>query len=97
MIDYSLYAITDRSWLKPGEKLADAVEKAILGGATIVQLREKKLDKEDFLKEAKILRSILMSNLLKNGPLLIFLLMKYLRNISKKRQKQQRQIHGDLF
>ena len=43
MIDYSLYAITDRSWLKPGEKLADAVEKAILGGATIVQLREKKL------------------------------------------------------
>ena len=52
MIDYSLYAITDRSWLKPGEKLADAVEKAILGGATIVQLREKKLDKEDFLKEA---------------------------------------------
>ena len=43
MIDYSVYAITDRSWLKPGEKLAEAVEKAILGGATIVQLREKKL------------------------------------------------------
>ena len=44
MISYKLYAITDRSWLEEGEELKDAVEQAILGGATIVQLREKSLE-----------------------------------------------------
>ena len=43
----SLYAITDRSWLKAGENLEDAVREAILGGASIVQLREKQLDGTD--------------------------------------------------
>ena len=46
-----LYAITDRSWLN-GETLADEVEKALRGGATIVQLREKDLDHDALLKEA---------------------------------------------
>lgn len=46
-----LYAITDRSWLN-GETLADEVEKALRGGATIVQLREKGLDHDTLLKEA---------------------------------------------
>ena len=50
MISYKLYAITDRTWLKEGEELKDAVEQAILGGATIVQLREKSL-KYNELKE----------------------------------------------
>ena len=36
-----LYAVTDRTWLKPGQTLADAVEDAIKGGATFIQLREK--------------------------------------------------------
>ena len=36
-----LYAVTDGQWLKAGETLADAVEAAIKGGATLVQLREK--------------------------------------------------------
>lgn len=35
-----LYAITDSAWLN-GASLAEQVESAILGGATIVQLREK--------------------------------------------------------
>lgn len=38
-----LYIVTDRRWLKAGEKLADAVEKALQGGATFVQLREKEI------------------------------------------------------
>ena len=37
-----LYAITDRSWLK-GETLYEQVEKALKGGVTLVQLREKEL------------------------------------------------------
>ena len=43
MPNYTLYAITDRQWLTPGEPLSEAVEKAIQGGATIIQLREKTL------------------------------------------------------
>lgn len=46
-----LYAITDRHWLN-GASLYDQVEQTILGGATFIQVREKELDKEDFLNEA---------------------------------------------
>ena len=46
-----LYAVTDRTWLN-GETLYEQVEKAIKGGVTFVQLREKNLDEESFLKEA---------------------------------------------
>lgn len=46
-----LYAVTDRLWLN-GETLHEQVEKAIKGGVTFIQLREKKLDEESFLNEA---------------------------------------------
>lgn len=46
-----LYAVTDRSWLK-GQTLAQQVEQALLGGATMVQLREKQLDLPHFRREA---------------------------------------------
>lgn len=47
-----LYAVTDRRWLKPGESLTDVVTRAIDGGATTVQLREKNLGKQAFFDEA---------------------------------------------
>ena len=56
--DLLLYAITDRTWLKPEETMAEAVEKAILGGATIIQLREKKLIGNDLEKEAIEVRDV---------------------------------------
>ena len=37
-----LYAVTDRTWLG-NETLYEQVEKALEGGATLVQLREKEL------------------------------------------------------
>lgn len=46
-----LYAVTDRAWLN-GETLYEQVQKAIRGGVTFVQLREKELNKESFLNEA---------------------------------------------
>ena len=46
-----LYAVTDRAWLG-NETLYEQVEKALKGGVTFVQLREKKLDEESFLQEA---------------------------------------------
>ena len=52
-----LYAITDRSYLK-GISLEEAVEEAIRGGATIVQLREKELDEESLRKEAVSLKEV---------------------------------------
>ena len=46
-----LYAVTDRAWVGK-QSLYEQVESALKGGATCVQLREKKLDEETFLKEA---------------------------------------------
>ena len=46
-----LYAVTDRSWLR-GQTLLEQVEQALSGGVTLVQLREKELDGEAFLREA---------------------------------------------
>lgn len=46
-----LYAVTDRQWLK-NKSLAEAVEEAIKGGVTFVQLREKNTDYEDMKKIA---------------------------------------------
>lgn len=47
-----LYAVTDRSWLR-GSTLYEQVEKALRGGATFIQLREKSLDTESFIEEAR--------------------------------------------
>lgn len=49
--DLLLYAVTDRAWLN-GEMLSSQVEKALKGGATFVQLREKELNEASFLEEA---------------------------------------------
>lgn len=47
-----LYAVTDRAWT--GKRtLYEQVEAALKGGVTCVQLREKELDEEAFLREAK--------------------------------------------
>ncbi|MBQ2082228.1 MAG: thiamine phosphate synthase [Lachnospiraceae bacterium] len=49
--DLLLYAVTDRHWLS-GRSLTEVVKNSLDGGVTFVQLREKELDKETFLKEA---------------------------------------------
>ena len=46
-----LYAVTDRAWTGK-QTLYEQVEAALKGGVTCVQLREKGLDEESFLKEA---------------------------------------------
>ena len=48
-IDYSLYLVTDRSFLK-GRKLSDVVEDSIKGGVTVVQVREKDLSTREFYR-----------------------------------------------
>lgn len=55
--DLLLYAVTDRSWLN-GETLYSQVEKTLEGGTTFVQLREKGLDEEHFLEEAKEIKEL---------------------------------------
>lgn len=53
----TLYAVTDRSWL--GERtLAQVVEEVLRGGATFLQLREKELDREAILAEAREIQAI---------------------------------------
>lgn len=55
--DLLLYAVTDRHWLN-GRSLIDVVEESLKGGVTFLQLREKELDDESFLKEAKELKAL---------------------------------------
>ena len=52
-----LYAVTDRSWLGE-ETLYSQVEKALKGGATMIQLREKDLSEEAFLDEARSIKEL---------------------------------------
>lgn len=49
--DLLLYAVTDRRWLR-GDTLSDQVEKALRGGVTFVQYREKNLSGEPYIQEA---------------------------------------------
>lgn len=55
--DLLLYAVTDRSWLGT-ETLYEQVEKALKGGSTFIQLREKNLDQAHFLEEAKEIKAL---------------------------------------
>lgn len=50
-IDYSLYLITNRSFLK-GRSLKTVVEESILGGTTIIQVREKNISTREFYRVA---------------------------------------------
>ncbi|WP_173472595.1 thiamine phosphate synthase [Eubacterium ruminantium] len=53
-----LYAVTDRYWLKEGETLYEKTEEAIRGGATFVQLREKKAGKDEIISLGKGLKEL---------------------------------------
>lgn len=50
-IDYSLYLVTDRSFLD-GKSIEEAVEEAIKGGVTLVQVREKDASSREFYEVA---------------------------------------------
>ena len=54
----ALYAVTDRSWLREGETLADVCRNVLEHGATFLQLREKELDAESIQKEASELKEL---------------------------------------
>lgn len=55
--DLLLYAVTDSRWLN-GATLSSCVEMALKGGATFIQLREKKLDHDSFFNEAKEIKAL---------------------------------------
>lgn len=48
-----LYAVTDRAWAEDEAALLRQIEAAVRGGAGVVQLREKHLEHDAFLEEAK--------------------------------------------
>lgn len=52
-----LYGVTDRSWLG-NETLYQQVEKALRGGTTLIQLREKNLKQERFVEEAREIKEL---------------------------------------
>lgn len=65
--DYRLYLVTDRNCLQQ-QTLEQAVEQAILGGVTLVQLREKAIANKDFYERALRIKAICHHY---NVPLLI--------------------------
>lgn len=52
-----VYAVTDRSWTGK-YTLLEQVEQALKGGATCIQFRDKTLDEEAFLEEAKKMKAL---------------------------------------
>ena len=66
-IDYSLYLVTDRS-LARGRPTIDIVTAAVLGGATMVQLREKDCPTLEFIEQALSIKDFLRT---RNIPLII--------------------------
>lgn len=54
----NLYAVTDRSWLNPGETLASVTEELLKAGVSCVQLREKHMSDEEILQEASVLKDL---------------------------------------
>ncbi|KAG1451076.1 hypothetical protein G6F56_008177 [Rhizopus delemar] len=50
--DYSLYLVTDRSLVPEGKTFLGQIERALEGGVTLVQLREKDTDTGPFVKLA---------------------------------------------
>lgn len=52
-----LYGVTDRTWVGK-QTFYEQVEAAFRGGATCIQLREKELDEEEFMTEAKELKEL---------------------------------------
>lgn len=56
-IDYSIYLVTDRD-LMSTKTLEEAVEQAIIGGCTLVQLREKDCSSFDFYNTAVKVKEI---------------------------------------
>ncbi|MCQ4087855.1 thiamine phosphate synthase [Saccharibacillus sp. JS10] len=57
MKDFRLYAITGENF-HPGRSLEEVMEQAILGGADIVQFRDKSSGKHELLQKAKSLRQL---------------------------------------
>lgn len=55
--DYSLYLVTDRM-LMSTKTLGEAVEQAVIGGCTMVQLREKEISSLDFYVLASEMKKI---------------------------------------
>jgi thiamine-phosphate pyrophosphorylase len=49
----TLYAVSDRNWLKEGETLASVTETLLAAGVTCVQLREKNRSDEEILRQAQ--------------------------------------------
>lgn len=56
-VDYTLYLVTDRGLMSTGT-LEEAVEKAVCGGCTIVQLREKTASSLEFYENALKVKAI---------------------------------------
>ncbi|MDR2943490.1 MAG: thiamine phosphate synthase [Methanosarcinales archaeon] len=72
-IDYSLYLVTDRTFCPPG-KFLHQIEQAVLGGVSIVQLREKDASSLEFYNRAAEVSDLLKTMRSTSGLKIPFLI-----------------------
>ncbi|XP_006457334.1 hypothetical protein AGABI2DRAFT_229699, partial [Agaricus bisporus var. bisporus H97] len=57
-INYSIYLVTGRELLPPGKDYLESLEEALQGGVTVVQIREKNTETEEFIQIAKASKAL---------------------------------------
>ncbi|KIM45460.1 hypothetical protein M413DRAFT_66738 [Hebeloma cylindrosporum] len=57
-IDYSLYLVTGRNLLPENKEYLESLEESIKGGVTVVQVRDKEVDTQEFIDIAALSKSI---------------------------------------
>ena len=72
-IDYSLYLVTDRSFCSP-DRFLHQIKQAVLGGVSIVQLREKNIGSLEFYTLAKEVSTLLKNHRSTAGRKIPFLI-----------------------
>lgn len=72
-MDYSLYLVTDRSFCPP-DKFLHQIEQAVLGGVSIVQLREKEATSLEFYERAVEVSDLLKTMRITSGLKVPFLI-----------------------
>ncbi|WP_127532650.1 thiamine phosphate synthase [Paenibacillus kobensis] len=55
--DFQLYVITGANY-HPGRPLADVIEQTLIGGADVIQLRDKFSSEQEILEQARVLREL---------------------------------------
>ncbi|KAH9942289.1 Hydroxyethylthiazole kinase [Epithele typhae] len=58
VLDYSVYLVTGRELLPTGKTYLESLEESLIGGVTLVQVREKQVDTGEFIRIAQATKEV---------------------------------------